>query len=47
LDEFEAFVLGEVGIVLTLNVARGSLRTRQQAAIQESFAGRGRPRSWA
>jgi hypothetical protein len=32
-DEFDAFVLGEVGVVLMLNVASGSSRTRRQAAI--------------
>lgn len=32
---------------LVLNVASGRPSARQQAAIQVSFTGRGRPRSWA
>ena len=48
-DEFEALVFGEVDIVLDVERREGRSRAMQQAAIQESLIGRGRPRSraWA
>jgi hypothetical protein len=46
-DEPEALVLGEVGVVLDVERGEGSSRTRRPAAIHESFADRGRRRSWA
>jgi hypothetical protein len=45
LDEFEAIVLGEVGVVLDVERRQRQLVERQQAAIQASLTGRGRPRS--
>lgn len=46
-DQFEAFVLVEVGEVLDVEGREREFATRQQAAIQLSLVGLGRPRSWA
>jgi hypothetical protein len=43
-DEFEAFVFGEVGVVLDIERGEWQLAGDAQAAIQESLTGRGRPR---
>ena len=43
-DEFEAVVFGEVGVVLDIERGEWQLAGDAQAAIQESLTGRGRPR---